>query len=86
MTTAKTKIGDSAVTLMEYRAQTLYEKIDILRIVLDNLQSETAMLDFPDFDNQIRSLLDECEDWMDNKSKTEPSEDELIARELLEAM
>ena len=86
MTTAKTKIGDSAVTLMEYRAQTLYEKIDILRIVLDNLQSETAMLDFPDFDNQIRSLLDECEDWMDNKSKTKPSEDELIARELLEAM
>lgn len=83
MTTAKTKIGDSAVTLMEYRAQTLYEKIDILRIVLDNLQSETAMLDFPEFDGQIRSLLDECEDWM---AENQPSEDELIARELLEAM
>jgi hypothetical protein len=61
-------------------AKTPYYKIKYLYTVLDALQSETDMLDYPEIDRAIGKLRDETEDWLEEHK---PSEDEEEAREIL---
>ena len=61
-------------------AKTPYYKIKYLYTVLDALQSETDMLDYPEIDRAIGKLRDQTEDWLEEHK---PSEDEEEAREIL---
>ena len=58
-------------------AKTPYYKIKYLYTVLDALQSETDMLDYPEIDIAICKLRDQTEDWLEDHKMTDDDEEAL---------
>ncbi len=58
-------------------AKTPYYKIKYLFTVLDALQSETDMLDYPEIDRAIGKLRDQTEDWLEEHKLTDADEEAL---------
>jgi len=63
-------------------AKTPYFKIKYLYTVLDTLQSETDMLDYPEIDRAIGKLRDQTEDWLEEHKLSDDDEEalEIIGR------
>lgn len=77
---ARTKTGSKVGISMEIHSTSLYDKIDALNEVLDQLLYEGELLDYPELNNSIQELYDDTHDWLDEHS---PSEDEQIAHEIV---
>ena len=77
---ARTKTGSKVGIGIEIYATSLYDKIDALNEVLNQLLCEGELLDYPELNDTIRELYDDTHDWLDEHS---PSEDEQIAHEIV---